>query len=309
MQVSIFVSGITGSFIPFFLVIGLLFSIFQSFNQNIVRAEHKGMLYSVVNVSKAVTNLIFPLFFVLVFRTISYKVLVVSSILSVIVGFVVGFRVGYEYWIKPIVDAKQIKMLFTYSFPLVFEFVAGHIMMFTDRFMLRFLSNFSELGKYSASYKLVSISSTMTAGFVYFWRPYILNLSHEDVKKTKVVVKKMLNVVTAVTIPFTPVMLLFKDLIALLLGAQYREAKYIFPLLLSLAVYDLSRAVLIRAVEFPKKTKWAAVVNIIGALANVFGNWLFIPIFGAKGAALSTGFSLLIVLIRCGFTKVIPCRV
>ncbi|MFN3329014.1 MAG: lipopolysaccharide biosynthesis protein, partial [Fervidobacterium pennivorans] len=191
--------------------------------------------------------------------------------------------------------------LFTYSFPLVFEFVASYIMVFTDRFMLRLLTNFNEIGMYSAAYKLISISGILTSGFLYFWRPYALSLFNEDPERTRNVTRKMFDTVTAGIVLFALSLIAIRDVVAILLGSEYREAKYIFPFLLFAPIYDLSKAVLIRGVEFSKKSKWAAVPNFIGAFVNVIGNWLLIPILGARGAAISTALSMLVVIIFLSF--------
>lgn len=300
-KINIFVSGENGLFAPIFLVLHLLISIFQSFNQNIIRAERKGRLYSLVNISKTAGGFLVPLFLILLFHTKSYEIIVFGSVASVLTALIIGFRVGYSYWLRPKLDLREMKMLFTYSFPLVFEFVASYIMVFTDRFMLRLLTNFNEIGMYSAAYKLISISGILTSGFLYFWRPYALSLFNEDPERTRNVTRKMFDTVTAGIVLFALSVIAIRDVVTILLGSEYREAKYIFPFLLFAPIYDLSKAVLIRGVEFSKKSKWAAVPNSIGAFVNVIGNWLLIPILGARGAAISTALSMLVVIIFLSF--------
>jgi len=53
--------------------------------------------------------------------------------------------------------------------------------------------------------------------------------------------------------------------------------------------------VVVRGIDFAKKTYWFMVSDGVAALFNLFGNLLLIPSLGAKGAALSTGLSFVIV--------------
>jgi len=53
--------------------------------------------------------------------------------------------------------------------------------------------------------------------------------------------------------------------------------------------------VVARGIDFAKKTYWFMVSDGVAALFNLFGNLLLIPSLGAKGAALSTGLSYVIV--------------
>lgn len=52
-----------------------------------------------------------------------------------------------------------------------------------------------------------------------------------------------------------------------------------------------------RGIDFAKKTYWFIVSNGVAALFNLVGNFLLIPVFGAKGAAFSTGLSYIIVFL------------
>lgn len=54
-------------------------------------------------------------------------------------------------------------------------------------------------------------------------------------------------------------------------------------------------AVVARGIDFSKKTYWFIISDGTATLFNLVGNFALIPILGAKGAAISTGLSMIIV--------------
>ncbi|HOK84652.1 MAG TPA: polysaccharide biosynthesis C-terminal domain-containing protein, partial [Pseudothermotoga sp.] len=62
--------------------------------------------------------------------------------------------------------------------------------------------------------------------------------------------------------------------------------------------------VVARGIDFSKKTYWFIVSDGVTALLNFAGNFLLIPIFGARGAAVSTGLCFIVVFaIEAGVSK------
>jgi O-antigen/teichoic acid export membrane protein len=91
------------------------------------------------------------------------------------------------------------------------------------------------------------------------------------------------------------VLLSFKDIIVFFLAKTYRPAAAISPFLILNPVMLTIAIVVARGIDFSKKTYWYIVINSVAAIFNLIGNFLLIPIFGAKGAAVSTGLSSIIV--------------
>jgi O-antigen/teichoic acid export membrane protein len=81
-----------------------------------------------------------------------------------------------------------------------------------------------------------------------------------------------------------------KNVIFLLFAKVYRRSVHIAPLLLLHPVVITMAIVVARGIDFAKKTCWYTV-----AIFNLMGNLVLIPLLGARGAALSTDLSYVIV--------------
>jgi O-antigen/teichoic acid export membrane protein len=81
-----------------------------------------------------------------------------------------------------------------------------------------------------------------------------------------------------------------KNVIFLLFAKFYRRSVHIAPLLLLHPVVITMAIVVARGIDFAKKTCWYTV-----AIFNLIGNLVLIPLLGAKGTALTTGLSYVIV--------------
>jgi len=81
----------------------------------------------------------------------------------------------------------------------------------------------------------------------------------------------------------------------LLFAKSYRSSAYIAPFLLLQPVAITMAIAVARGIDFVKKTYWYIISDGVAAAFNIIGNLLLIPLLGAKGAAVTTGLSSIIV--------------
>jgi len=93
---------------------------------------------------------------------------------------------------------------------------------------------------------------------------------------------------------FGMLIVVFKDIIFLLLESSCRQASGISSFLILMPIMYTVSEVTVVGINFKKKTYWHTLIATISVGANIFGNFIFVPIYGAKGAALSTGISYII---------------
>ena len=86
-----------------------------------------------------------------------------------------------------------------------------------------------------------------------------------------------------------------KNVIFLLFAKVYRRSVHIAPLLLLHPVVITMAIVVARGIDSAKKTYWYSVSDGTAAILNLIGNLVLIPLLGARGAALSTDLSYVIV--------------
>lgn len=88
--------------------------------------------------------------------------------------------------------------------------------------------------------------------------------------------------------------LLSNNFLILLLGKKFYPALYIMPMLVFIPImYVLSETTVI-GINFKKKTKYFLYISFIVLIINLVGNLILVPLFGARGAAISTGISYII---------------
>jgi len=133
-----------------------------------------------------------------------------------------------------------------------------------------------------------------TSGFSTLWYPFAYE-QYEKNPDNGALFSKVLDYVAFLTFSLGLLVLAFKDVIFLLLAKTYRSSANISPFLLLSPIMLMMSIVVARGIDFSKKTYWFIVSNGFAAIFNLIGNFLLIPIFGARGAALSTGLSFIIV--------------
>jgi O-antigen/teichoic acid export membrane protein len=161
-----------------------------------------------------------------------------------------------------------------------------------DKISLKQYSTYEQLGLYAAAFKIIALLGVVQNIFTTTWIPvaYQWYENNEDQKKFESV-----SVVVLATVSiFFVCIVVFRDIIFLFLGSEYRNTSLIFIYLLFVpAMYTISETTNL-GIAFSKKTKYNIYISLICVGINVFGNFMLIPIFGAKGAAISTCVSYII---------------
>ncbi|MGQ9856724.1 MAG: lipopolysaccharide biosynthesis protein [Fervidobacterium sp.] len=273
----------------------MLVGIFQIFNQNLIRLRDRGKLYSVVLLTESIANLMF-LFILLPFFHRTFYLILYPQLFSSVVSLIVGIVFERSYWFPIRVQKETLREVLLYGYPFIFSGVVWLVLNWIDRIFLRIYTDFNTIGLYSAAFKLSSILALFTSGFSTIWYPYAYQ-QQENGNKSKEIFPKVLNYVSLLTFSLSFLILCFKDVVFLLFAKSYRSAASISPFLLLTPIMMTLSVTVARGIDFAKKTYWFVISNSAAALFNFVGNAMLIPIYGAKGAAISTGLSMIIVFI------------
>lgn len=171
----------------------------------------------------------------------------------------------------------------------------------TDKIMLNLMLGKTETGYYSAALTCVGITAFVFAAIIESARPAILeayNVSKQIFEKRMVL---LFSVITFLSVGQSLLMTAFaQPIIQILYGNKYAPSIGILRIsvwFITFGYYGMVRNIWILAEE---KQKWLLPMNIGGAVFNIMGNFVFIPLLGAKGAALSSVLTQL-------FTNVVLC--
>ncbi|WLR55472.1 oligosaccharide flippase family protein [Mesobacillus subterraneus] len=288
------------------LISSIAFQFLYRFALLVIRMQQKGHLYSSLEILNKSLNLIL---LVILYYIIGprYQIIIYSIGITLIVVTIVAIRIEKEFW-KPssIITAKTRHSqsdIFKFSYPLLLTTLITWLFESFDKIALRQWTDFEELGLYSAAFKIVALLNVVQASFSTFWSPvcYEHFEKHPDDQEFFSMTSKIIGLIM-----FTigVLSILFKDVIVMLLGTDYKQAATIMPFLIFMPMmYTLSETTVI-GINFFKKTKYHILIAGISGLINILGNIALVPLYGAEGAALSTGISFIIFfLMRTHISK------
>jgi O-antigen/teichoic acid export membrane protein len=293
-ELSFVLFGDYNHFLPIFLLgVTIIIGILERFSTLAVRMKKRGIAFSTLRVINGVTNAVFTILYAL-FVSRSFYAVIVGLFFSHIVTALLAIFFERELWFgKFKVDFRSIKAIVRYGLPFVPTFLITWLFQSIDRLALRNYSDFTEIGLYSAAFKVVAVMNLIQVGFTTFWVPVSYE-SYEKEPQSKGIFEKTSVFIAAIMFVLGLLIVVFKDVIFLLLESSYRQAAGISSFLILMPIMVTVDYVTGQGINFKKKTYWHTVRAIISAGVNVFGNLMLVPVYGAKGAALSTGLSYIV---------------
>lgn len=274
----------------------ILSGIVQQYMLTLVRVEQRGMLYSLLNILAQVISLSVTVLYCLFIAKTFYSI-ILAQLISYLIVSLIGISLLRDS-IKHIkINLSITKEVFNYGYPFLFSGIIWWVVSGTDKLMIKFYSDFYQLGLYSAANKLVTGMLAFTTGFNTMWYPYIYERYEREGEKVKDRISKVFNYVSFIFITLSITIMLFKDVVFLMFAKHYRQAASISPFLLTYPAVITMATVVARAIDFQNKTFWFIVSDTFGAVMNVLLNFLLIPLLKAKGAAVASGISYLSVFL------------
>lgn len=272
-----------------------------------LRANEKPMRYAVVKILNVVVNFGFNLFFLILLPK-----LVQDNPDSVFMGiYRPNFEISYIfisnliasgltlllmlrlYLRRPYVFDKELWLkMMDYGLPVLVAGIAFTINEVFDKIMLSYLLPEaiaeSEIGKYSACYRLAMFMTLFATAFRIGIEPFFF--SHSSSKNPQ----KAYALITDYFVILGSIIMLgvvvFADLLKLILvrDDSYWEAMSIVPIIVlasfCLGIYH-NLSVWYKITD---RTKFGAYISLIGAILTIIVNFALIPYFGYKASAVAT---------------------
>lgn len=294
-QINIFIAGTPNSNIHVLFFLTVFTGIIRTFSLTILRTEGKGFSYSFLQIISSIATTGFIIVYSLYVERTFYAI-IYAQLFSNLTTFFVGLIFEKKYWVPRKIDKVLIKRILKYGYPLALTTILWWSLNWIDRFVLRIYTNFSEIGIYSAAFKIVSVMNLISVGFSNFWEPFSYE-QFENNPKNKYVFSKVFDYLTFLMFSAGFLILAFKDIIFLLLAKEYRVAANVSPFLILSPIMLSLNTVSSKGILFKKKTHYFIISNAISTLFNLIGNFILISIYGIKGAAISTGLSFVLIFL------------
>ena len=190
------------------------------------------------------------------------------------------------------------KELISYGLPFITVLLMEWALSSCDRIALRSFSSFEELGIYTSAMKIVILLITFKNTFIAYWSPVAMERfeSGSD-EENKVFFRHAYEVVVLSCILGAGLLILFRKVIVLLLGPEYRSAEAVIPFLTLMPVFAIMFEITVQSIKYSKKGKYLNIASLFALLVNIIGNLMLVPRLGGIGAAVTTGVSYMIYFV------------
>jgi O-antigen/teichoic acid export membrane protein len=288
-SISFILFGIDSTQLTCLLVLGMFASFLINFFAHVIRMEERGLAFSATKIAPKLFLLIL-ISLILVFNfTAEFKTLMLMNTLSVVLSLFIFAWLTRNTWLAGItktIDFVLLKNMLKFSLPLVAGGLAYWGLTMMDRFFLRSLSGFDELGVYALSVALAGAVSVITSIFSSLWHPILYKWAKEGVDENKVqaVIENMVLIV-ALTWSITG---LLSFLVPLFFPSEYLAVEYLIVACVAMPLFYLLSETTGVGIGITRHSNYSMLASVIAFVVNAILNYLLIPDYGASGTALAS---------------------
>jgi O-antigen/teichoic acid export membrane protein len=282
--------------IPFQVIImGVLIGILYSY-KNILHAfwQAKGKSSKIRNFSVAsgVLVLIFSSVFVLILG--NYFGNVYGTLLSSIIMSIYLFS-QTKSLIIPKYDFGLVKYSLFVGIPIVFNQIAGYVLVFFDRLVINKYYGLHDTGLYSFAYNIGMLMDIVIYAINAAWVPILFKKLNDnkmmEVNSYFIQFTKLVSLGAIILIMFS------REIITLLADNRFHESLTIVPVIIIGYVFKYLYSAYSHIEYYHKKTHMLALFSIIAGIINIILNLVFVPNFGPVSAAYTTVASYVVLFI------------
>ncbi|EKO3697823.1 oligosaccharide flippase family protein [Vibrio metschnikovii] len=257
---------------------------------SLMRANLLSKQVVLISALNAILVASFSLIFVTYFK-LGVEGLIFGQLIGSSITFLFAF-VFVKHWIKFQFSISTLKEMLSFSAPLIFSSLGVVLTMFIDRIMIKNILGAEQLASYAVAIKIASIVSLLMVGFQSALTPLIYT-NYKNLETAGKIAKLFHLYLVAALFSFIVLGYSSSWLITIVAGQQYYEGAMYVPILVCSALIS-SMYLFFPGLSIEKKTTFIAGINVFVGALNVSLNYIFIPIYGVRGAALSTLFSVLL---------------
>lgn len=212
----------------------------------------------------------------------------------------------YKYIVFPrCIDKCLAKAMMLYSIPIIPNSISWWIANSSDKYILNHYCDVSQVGIYAVSYKIPTIMMTIMGFFISSWQ--LSSVEKFGTQESRDFFSSVYNKYVAISIVLATMLIITaKPISSFLYSKDFFIAWRYVPVLVLANVFNMLASFMGTVYTASKKTGMLSLSTMIGAGLNIVLNFIFIPRFGAMGAAIATAFSYAcMLLIRVIHTRTI----
>lgn len=278
------------------LAIQSIFIALNTFALLVIRMQQKGNKYSILTVISKLTNFIIIISLVNIFKN-NYMLIVIAAVISNFIVTICAIVFESQFWnfenYKNLELKNSTNSIIKFAIPLLLTFVISWLFQSIDKISIKHWTNYEELGMYTSAITLVGLLNIIQNSFTTFWTPVAFEKYEQNPNDTKFF-ERINKIVSYVMLLVAILLILFKDIIILILGAKYKNAVFVMPFLVFMPVmYTISETTQV-GINFSKSSNYHILVGFASLIVDIIGMYIFVPFLGARGAAISTGIAYIV---------------
>ncbi len=222
--------------------------------------------------------------------------LMVSAALAIMVIFCIACRWPSSEVFKPVrVEVGYIFRVVKYSFPIMIGAMALWGTLAIDRFSLRFLSSFTELGIYTVSYSIAAIGLIVQNVFSMLWYPEVYR-EYEETGNYKNF-QEVANLLAFILFFIFCCFGLVAPFLHFMLPNEYYVVQYIMPASIIYPLFLVASEVSGVGIGLTRRSVFSMLSIAAAFVVNFILNLKLVPLYGATGAVVASAISFFIYFI------------
>ena len=173
-----------------------------------------------------------------------------------------------------------------FNIPLIPHFLSQVVLNSSDRIMIGRLINADSAGIYGLAYSISLLLNLFINAFSHAMSPWTFSqLKNDRAARIRIIGEPALVFLGALDILF---ILFVPEIVTIFAPKQYHEAIWIIPPIAISLVYQFSYYLFTDIELYSENTRMTALATMLGAIANLVLNYIFIRIYGYFAAAYTT---------------------
>lgn len=292
-KISISISGKVSLWCVMSLILLLIPKVVIQYTTLISRMSQNIFIFSLQSIATAIVTRCIYIFAALWNATYEAAVVILvgANIFVGMIALIYFVRKGLLSGIYNITYAMFMRLT-KYAIPIVPTFFLSMANMYLPQFVLRNYVGFDAIGIYTNAVTMASVLALVQSGFNAYWPAFVFSNYKTDQK----MIQTVHRYVVLVTTLFALTVIVGQDVLYLIVGADFRSSKIIFPILLIIPItYTIAETTRI-GMRLAQKTYYELFVSACVLLNNYILCLMLVHRYSIVGAALSSALSAILGL-------------
>ena len=294
-------SLISGTLTDFILIIaGLLISTsFTETLMTILRTDRQAKYISLFRSLSAISSIAITLTLIFIFHTGIISILLGQFLADMTISVLIFFKFNFLRLLRiRYFSITAFKEFINYGSPFLILSLSAWALTLSNRFIINYYLGEADVGIYSAASQLGTYPIEMTSMMIILAAfPVIIdNWEKNGDESTKTLVPTIIKYYMLITIPIFFALFLLSPEVTALIGSKYEAGSSIIPWVSLAAICSGINMYTDIGLQLKKKTIFISIVMVISAISNIALNFLFVPLYGFYGSAISSALSQVIFL-------------